>query len=164
MNEPKASNPVAVEPLAETAATRQPAKTAAKTATKRAVKTVPKPAVKVAAKAVTKPAVKSAGTVKSAGKVAAKAAAKVTVKPAAKPAAKAASEAKPAAKANGAATQEPKLRKPKIVQASFTMHEDEHTVLKDLKQACKLAATDVKKSELVRAALPALKSAPKKKA
>ncbi len=148
MNEVTAKNPVAAEPVAETSAARKPAKAAAKTATKRAVKTAAKPAVKAA----TKPAVKSAS------KVAAKAPAKVTVKPAVKPAAKVASKATPAAKANGAATQAPKVRKPKVVQASFNLHEDEHTVLKDLKQACKLAATDVKKSELVRAALTLLKS------
>jgi hypothetical protein len=155
MSAPKITNPAVVEPLVEKPKTgaKLPVKAAVKPASKVAVKPASKVAAKPASKVAAKPATKTA--VKPTAKVAAKSASKPVVKPPAKAPVKPAT--KPAGKANGAAMAETKLRKPKVVQASFTLHEDEHTVLKDLKQACKLAATNVKKSELVRAALMLLK-------
>ena len=148
----------AVEPQVVSAvtATKPAAKPAAKAAVNASAKATAKPAVKVAVKVPTKPAVKA--TTKAAAKTATKPATKTAAKVAAKPAKRPAAKAVPAAKANGAAETAPKIRKPKLVQATITLHADEHTVLKDLKAACKLASTNVKKSELMRAALTLLKT------
>lgn len=110
------------------------------------------------------------------GAARAKAAPAKAVKPAAKPAAKAAKPAKPAAKptvkaaakaaakslaapvakraarkaAAPAAVREADTARPVLVRDSFTMPEQEYTVLAEVKQACLRAGIDVKKSELLR--------------
>jgi len=129
----------APEPTAATRARRPAAKSARPTA-------AAKGAAKAVAKAVAKPAAKPAaraapakGSLKAAVKTAAKALASPPVR---KPAAKAASKA-------AARPPAPDAR-PVLVRDSFTMPEQEYTVLLEVKQACLRAGIDVKKSELLR--------------
>jgi hypothetical protein len=109
--------------MTKTAASKTPAKPAAKTAPVKA-RAVAKKTPAAAAKAG--PAAKPAT-------------------PAAKPVAQ---PAKPKAKPEADAKE--KSKKEKLVRDSFTMPEAEYQVLGDVKKACLKAGIDVKKSELLR--------------
>jgi hypothetical protein len=111
--------------MAKTAASKTPAKPAAKTAP-------------VKARAVAKKA------------PAAKAAAVPKAVPVAAPVKAAAPAAKPQAKAKPESDVKEKSKKEKLVRDSFTMPEAEYQVLGDVKKACLKAGIDVKKSELLR--------------
>jgi hypothetical protein len=107
--------------MAKTAASKTPAKPAAKTAPVKARAVAKKaPAAKAAAVPVTVP-VKAA-----------------------------APAAKPQAKAKPESDVKEKSKKEKLVRDSFTMPEAEYQVLGDVKKACLKAGIDVKKSELLR--------------
>jgi len=75
-----------------------------------------------------------------------------------KPAAEATS-AEPAKATKAARTKKPTVVKPKLVRDSFTLPESDYALFATLKQRAVAGGTEVKKSELVRAALAMLASA-----
>jgi hypothetical protein len=120
-----------------------------------------KPAAKPATKAAAKPATKAAAkpATKAAAKPAAKPATKAATKPAGKPAAKRqpakATKAKAEPVASAASVKPVKL---KLVRDSFTMPEQDHALIAQLKKRALAGAHAAKKSEVLRAALHLLAS------
>ena len=123
------------------------------------VKTAAKTTTPVAAKPA-KPAVAKSNGAKPVAKSAAKpAAAKpVAVKPVAAPAAKPAAKPAPAAPVAAAASEAPAkhkkdAKKAKLVRDSFTLPENDYVLFAAMKARCLACGIEVKKSELLRAAL-----------
>lgn len=65
-------------------------------------------------------------------------------------------EAKPKSTTSAKAPKPPKVKKPKLVRDSFTLPETDYALFATLKERALGAGVDVKKSELLRAALVAL--------
>jgi hypothetical protein len=160
MRKPAAVKTTTTAVVAEPAAKRTAAKTAAKPAAKTAAKAAAGPAAKPAAKAAKKPAAKAAAqpAAKAAAKPPAKAArpaarksaaAKPVPAKAAKPAPKAARK-QPSGAAPDAEPVRAKANKARLVRDSFTMPEHEYEVLGQVKKACLKAGFEIKKSELLR--------------
>jgi hypothetical protein len=109
---------------------------------------------KTPAKAVRKPAAPSTTAAKTTPKTAVKAAAQPAPKPVAKPTPKAAAT-KPASPAKSAAEHKAKH---KLVRDSFTIPKSEYTELQGLKLRASNLKRPVKKSELLRAGVSALRA------
>lgn len=113
-----------------------------------------KPAAKAAAKTTSEPAKKAPR------KTAAKPAAKAAVKSAVRPASKKAPTAKPAAPARKSVDKvAPKAsRKIKMIRDSFTMPKDEYAAIASLKERGVKLGRPLRKSEILRAGIQALKA------
>lgn len=122
-----------------------PAKTAAKTTTPVAAKPA-KPAVAKSNGA--KPVAKSAAKPAAAKPVAVKPVAAPAAKPAAKPA-----PAAPVAASEAPAKHKKDAKKAKLVRDSFTLPENDYVLFAAMKARCLARGIEVKKSELLRAAL-----------
>lgn len=119
------------------------------------VKTAAKTTTPVAAKPA-KPAVAKSNGAKPVAKPAA--AKPVAVKPVAAPAAKPAAKPAPAAPVAAAASEAPAkhkkdAKKAKLVRDSFTLPENDYVLFAAMKARCLACGIEVKKSELLRAAL-----------
>lgn len=123
---------------------------------------VAKPVTKVAPAAAksAKPAVAKSNGAKPAAKPAAKpvAAKPAAVKPVAAPAAKAVAKPEPVAPVAAAASEAPAKhkkdgKKAKLIRDSFTLPENDYVLFAAMKARCLARGIEVKKSELLRAAL-----------
>lgn len=110
-----------------------------------------------AKKIATAKAVKAVAVKPVAPGVVARVAAKASAQPVAKRSASSGKlAAKPLAQLKVKAQKPVKLKKPKLVRDSFTIPKAEYAVLDDLKQRAGKLASQVKKSELLRAGIKAL--------
>lgn len=137
---------VAEKPLSAAQEASPPVSAPAKTAAKTTTPVAAKPA---------KPVVAKSNGAKPVAKSAAKpAAAKPVAAPAAKPAAKPAPAAPVAAAASEAPAKHKKdAKKAKLVRDSFTLPENDYVLFAAMKARCLARGIEVKKSELLRAAL-----------
>jgi hypothetical protein len=116
------------------------ASTGSVSAPKQPAKAPVKPAAKIAPKTAAGTGAAPRSTAKTTAKAPAKApASKTTAKPAEKPAEK--------------ITKTPKPKKAKMIRDSFTMPEAEYSLIAAIKKRCIARGVDVKKSEVLRAAI-----------